>query len=162
MMRRQVSRVCPHCGSAASSRARPRRLSLVVHERTCLDCGTRFATPMRVDFAIIGILLSAPILLLGVMSAVGVVFAIVEGNVTWLLTDVVMAVGLIWLGGSVMIQCIPGVFEVRTETAPRGFPVMPPTIRRDNASSTPPAVDKGNGSPKIEPVVPSPGTPGEG
>jgi hypothetical protein len=38
-----------------------------------------------------------------------------------------LAVGLIWLGGSVMIQCVLGVLEVRTETAPRGFPVLPQT-----------------------------------
>jgi predicted RNA-binding Zn-ribbon protein involved in translation (DUF1610 family) len=127
LTRRQVSRVCPNCGSPASWRARPRRLFLVGHERTCLDCGTRFATPTRLDFAVIGILLSTPILLLGVLSGVGVVFAMVEGNVAWLLTDVVLAVGLIWLGGSVMIQCVLGVLEVRTETAPRGFPVLPQT-----------------------------------
>lgn len=76
---------------------------------------------------VIGILLSTPILLLGVLSGVGVVFAMVEGNVAWLLTDVALAVGLIWLGGSVMIQCVLGVLEVRTETAPRGFPVLPHT-----------------------------------
>jgi len=123
LIRRQVSRVCPNCRAAISERARPGKLFTVMHEQVCLACGTRYSKPTPVEFAVAAVLVSVPVLVLGI--TVSAAEALLDGM--WLLMLVLGATAAfcLWICASALIEGIKAFFDVSVELAPQGFAVLP-------------------------------------
>src|SRR3954465_12041418 len=92
-----VSHVCPECGVASYKRAAPGkgRLFVLVHDRACLACGTRYTPPAHPAIAIIALVNAVPFMVGG---ACAVAVPLVSREPRGLIVAVPIGMLIVWLG----------------------------------------------------------------
>src|SRR5689334_13558273 len=125
-----VSRVCPECGVADYKRAAPGkgRFVVLVHDRACLACGTRYTPPAHPVIAIIALVNTVPFMVGG---ACAIAVPLLRDPVG-LIVAVPIGMLFVWLGVAMLRLAVRSFLE-RTEDRRRGFAVL---IRKSDQDNT--------------------------
>jgi hypothetical protein len=117
-----VSRVCPECAVASFKRAAPGkgRFFILVHDRTCLACGTRYTPPAHPVIAILAMVNAVPFMVGG---AYVIAVPLASGTPSGLLVAAPVGMLIVWLGVASLRLAVRSFFE-RAEDNRRGFAVL--------------------------------------